>query len=77
MAEKFGKGHNRILKDIRRIIAVSGSQGLSNFAQTHAPDSQGKSQPYYELTRAGFSILVMGFTDPETFCLQIHSKKVS
>jgi Rha family phage regulatory protein len=36
--------------------------GFNNFVESSCRNSQNKEQPIYELSRDGFSILVMGFT---------------
>lgn len=63
VAEIFGKQHGHVLRDIRDILSqVTTSFGLSNFGESSYPNEQGKSQPMFELTRDGFTLLAMGFT---------------
>jgi Rha family phage regulatory protein len=71
VAEKFGKGHDYVLKSIRKISLVKKDEPeptviseftLRNFAQSSYLDDRGKRQPMFYITRAGFSILAMGFT---------------
>lgn len=61
VAETFGKDHRHVLRDIDNI-----KKDVSNFGQmffeTEAPDSYGRQQRIYEMTRDGFSLLAMGFT---------------
>ncbi len=61
VAETFGKDHRHVLRDIDNI-----RKDVSNFGQmffeTEAPDSYGRLQRVYQMTRDGFSLLAMGFT---------------
>lgn len=64
VAEVFGKEHRRVLQDIRDLHCSSEFHVL-NFVLieseevTHSPVIQPK---YYEITKDGFSFLVMGYT---------------
>jgi Rha family phage regulatory protein len=58
IAEVFGKKH----KDVLRIINNMGERVRRNFTPMSYKDSYGRSQCAYEMTRDGFSFLVMGFT---------------
>lgn len=61
VAETFGKDHRHVLRDIDNI-----KKDVSNFGQmffeTEAPDSYGRLQRVYQMTRDGFTLLAMGFT---------------
>lgn len=61
VAEHFGKLHKDV---IRRIESIDCSPEFSerNFTPAEYIDSQGKSRPYYRMTRDGFTFLCMGFT---------------
>ena len=66
VAEMFGKNHKEVLRDIRKI--TDPKSGLSekfrqrNFAPSSYVNEQNKKQPYYDMTRDGFTMLVMGYT---------------
>ena len=63
VAEKFGKRHDNVLRDITSIKSdVPEEFWLLNFEERDYLDSRGKTQPQYELTRDGFVLLAMGFT---------------
>lgn len=64
IAEKFGKEHARVLRDIRE-LECSEKFRVGNFAESSYTNSQNKKQPMYEMTRDGFSLLVMGYTGKE------------
>ena len=60
VAEHFEKQHKDVLESIRNLTAEN-SATKSMFIETSF-ESRGKCYPQYELTRDGFSLLVMGFT---------------
>lgn len=60
VAEHFEKQHKDVLESIRNLTAEN-SATKSMFIETSF-ESRGKLYPQYELTRDGFSLLVMGFT---------------
>ena len=60
VAEHFEKDHKHVLESIRNLTAEN-SATKSMFIETSF-ESRGKFYPQYELTRDGFSLLVMGFT---------------
>ena len=75
VARVFGKRHDDILKAIRNIVRdlreIGTSNDLRNFAETYRSTEirgfgkvKGKIRrdPFYNLTRDGFSLLAMGFT---------------
>ena len=65
VAETFGKEHKNVLRDIDNI-----KKDVLNFElmffETEEPDSYGRQQRIYEMTRDGFSLLAMGFTGSES-----------
>ena len=61
VAEVFEKNHFDVLKAIKN-LECSPEFTASNFAVSEYVDSTGRSLPAYNLTRDGFSMLVMGFT---------------
>ncbi|MBB1498787.1 Rha family transcriptional regulator [Paracoccus sp. MC1862] len=49
-------------RDIRNLIDANPEWGVSNFGQTPYVDAQnGQTYQMYEMTRDGYSMLVMGF----------------
>ncbi|MDE5853837.1 MAG: Rha family transcriptional regulator, partial [Ruminococcus sp.] len=64
VAERFGKQHKDVLEKISNIKAEMNSAEFSAqyFIESIYIDNSGKSNKCYELTRDGFSLLVMGFT---------------
>lgn len=64
VADRFGKQHNHILRDIERL-----REDVSNFGQMFFEgsysDGYGRMQRCYTMNRDGFSILAMGFTGTE------------
>lgn len=71
VANLFGKQHKIVLRDIRNLmnriddIGVGTDLYLPNnlFHASSYSDVQGKNQPMFTLTKDGFTLLVMGYTD--------------
>lgn len=61
IAETFEKEHRRVLQDIRELKCSDGFR-LHNFVQSYYVNTQNKRQPMYQITRDGFTLLVMGYT---------------
>ena len=61
MAEVFDVTHDEILRRIKN-CQCSEEFRLRNFAESSYLNSQNREMPMYEMTRDGFSFLVMGFT---------------
>lgn len=61
VAEVFGKRHADVLRDIEQ-LSCSQDFRERNFALSSYVSEQGKSLPMYEITKDGFSFLVMGYT---------------
>ena len=63
VAKHFEKRHDNVLRDIEKIIESCPTEfnGL-NFEAVEYLDTKGEKRPAYNLTRDGFSLLVMGFT---------------
>ena len=64
IAEKFGKEHAHVLRDIRD-MECSDTFRESNFGLSSYKSAQGKILPMYEVTKDGFTILAMGYTGKE------------
>ena len=59
VAEKFGKRHDNVLRQIKSLLKNEGVKPL--FKISIYTDSKGESRPMYLMNRDGFSLLVMGF----------------
>ena len=57
----FGRQHKNVLRDIEK-IECSDEFSRLNFELADYLDEQGKKRPMVEMTRDGFTFLVMGFT---------------
>ena len=63
IAESFEKQHKDVIKSIDFLIKETSAKNFANlFIESSYTDSYGRHQKCYELTRDGFSLLVMGFT---------------
>lgn len=64
VAEKFGKRHDGVLRDIEN-LSCSAEFNLHNFVEISYRDAMNRDQKAYEMTKDGFSFLVMGYTGRE------------
>lgn len=71
VAERFGKRHDHVLRDIEQILAHPNLGALKWFHQTRYVDDQGKERPSYLLTRDAFIVLVMGYTGEWALTIKI------
>lgn len=61
IAEKFGKEHNKVIRDIQN-LSCSDEFRAANFGVSSYISLQNKELPMYVMTKDGFSFLVMGYT---------------
>ena len=62
IAEIFGKRHDTVLRDIQNLDCPS-DFSLHNFVETpYVHEQNGQTYRMYEMTKDGFSFLVMGYT---------------
>lgn len=64
VAERFGKRHDNVIKAIRN-LDCSPQFALLNFEECSRPGANNKPEPYFRMTRDGFTFLCMGFTGKE------------
>ncbi len=64
VAEVFGKRHDNVIKAIRS-LDCSADFALLNFEECTRKGSNNKPEPFYRMTRDGFTFLCMGFTGKE------------
>lgn len=61
IAEIFGKRHDHVIRDIEQ-LSCSNNFRLPNFGEIEYTDSKSRNYKAYEITKDGFSFLVMGYT---------------
>lgn len=61
IAEVFGKGHDKVLRDIRE-LKCSEKFRQANFGESTYINKQNKKMPCYILTENGFAMVAMGYT---------------
>ncbi|WP_242466879.1 Rha family transcriptional regulator [Brevibacillus brevis] len=64
VAETFIKNHGDVLRDMRN-LGCSDEFRLSNFAESSYSNQQGRQMPKVDMTRDGFTNLLMGYTGKE------------
>jgi Rha family phage regulatory protein len=62
IARHFGKAHKDVLRAVDRILEDTGEFGGRNFTPSSYLTDQSKELRAFDITRDGFSLLVMGFT---------------
>ena len=62
VAEKFGKRHDHVIRDIDKIISDSPNLGSEMFIETTYVNERGKIYRCFDMNRDGFSLISMGFT---------------
>ena len=81
VAEMFGKEHNKVCRDIEN-LSCSTEFNAANFGVINYTDVRGRSQKAYEMTKDGFSFLVMGYTGEkaaqfkETFINEFNKREM-
>lgn len=64
VAEVFGKPHKNVLRDIK-LLGCSEEFARLNFEPGFYSDANSQPRPMFEMTKDGFTFLVMGFTGSE------------
>lgn len=62
VAEKFGKRHANVMRDISNQLKNELVRERNLYRQSNYIDAKGEVRPMYLMNRQGFEILVMGFT---------------
>jgi len=78
VAAFFGKRHDHVLRDINELLTHAPNLGdglLSGYftcVQTPHPTVVGRMIPSYDMTRDGFTLLVMGYTGPKAMEFKVR-----
>lgn len=74
VAEKFGKDHRNVTRDIKNIIKTLETVGGSplSFEQSEFTNELGRKYPMYIMDRDAFSVLVFGFNGPEALRFKVE-----
>lgn len=73
VAKAFGKGHKDVMRKTRNVIkSCSPEFAERNFALCHENNElqNGKPQPFYRMTRNGWTMLVFSFTGSAAFAFK-------
>jgi anti-repressor protein len=62
VAAFFGKRHDHVVRDVRKILVDQPDFSLPNFGEQEYVSEKNQKQPCFDMTRDGFTLLVMGFT---------------
>lgn len=72
VADYFGKENRNVMRDIRKIISISGDFGALNFERSYYISLQSKKLECFDMTRDGFSVLAMGFSGERALEFKIN-----
>jgi Rha family phage regulatory protein len=72
VAAFFEKQHKNVLANIREIEAIQPDFHRLNFQPISVPDHYGREQPAYEMTKAGFTLAVGGFTGAKALAFRVR-----
>jgi len=70
VAERFGKNHKHVLRDIEN-LGCPDDFNQSNFGLIDYTDKRGRKQKAVSMTRDGFTVLVMGYTGADAMQYKI------
>ncbi|EPY4329013.1 Rha family transcriptional regulator [Klebsiella variicola] len=73
VAEAFGKGHKDVMRKTRKVISSCSKEFAErNFTLCHENNElqNGKPQPFYRMTRNGWTMLVFSFTGSAAFAFK-------
>ncbi|MDP7980480.1 Rha family transcriptional regulator [Bacillus sp. WLY-B-L8] len=65
VGEVFNKRHDHVIRDIEKIMEELKEKGKPNFGESYYEVGNGRKYKKYNLTKDGFTLLVMGFTGSE------------
>ena len=71
VAAVHGKRHDHVIRLIRQRVAEAGAWGLLNFGESFYVNEQGKAQPMFTMTQAGYQFLVGKMTGAKAVQHQI------
>jgi len=74
VADKFGKKHQHVMRDIRSIKddLADVSKFGQMFFESETEDSKGRKQPFYVMNRKGFSLLALRFRGKKAMVFQLE-----
>lgn len=73
VADRFGKRHDNVVRDIVKLLAQMPDPQFSllNFEEREFRDTRGKTRIEYRITHNGFAVLAMGFTGTDALAWKI------
>ena len=75
VAERFGKEHNKVIRDIEN-LSCSDEFRAANFGETtYVHPQNNQTYKMCVMTKDGFSFLVMGYTGKRLVCLKKNTLK--
>ena len=75
VAEIFGKVHAKVMRDIENLYC-SKYFTVANFGKRTFTTEQGNEYPMYEMTKDGFTFLVMGYTGKKAAAFKQNQQEI-
>lgn len=72
VAAHFEKRHDHVLRDIATLVGSPDLGSQNWFRETSYIDDRGKTWPSFDLTRQGFTLLVMGWTGERAMAFKVR-----
>ncbi|MHC1701483.1 MAG: Rha family transcriptional regulator [Humidesulfovibrio sp.] len=73
VAEHFQKQHQHVLRGINDLMSgLPDDFNASNFGRVEYLDAKGQKRPFYEMSRDGFTLVVMGFTGAKALAWKLR-----
>ena len=72
VAAYFEKRRDNVLRDIRNLLKSGHSSVLRAFRETTYRAQNGKSEPAFDMTRDGFTLLAMGFAGAKALTFKLR-----
>lgn len=72
ISTSFGKDHRNVLRAIRTLLKSEQPEIKGFFTPADYLDGNGDVQPYYEMSRDGFTLLAMGFTGERALAFKLR-----
>lgn len=72
IATSFGKDHRNVLRAVRTLLKSEQPEIKGLFTLAEYLDGNGDVQPYYEMSRDGFTLLAMGFTGERALSFKLR-----
>jgi len=72
IAEAFGKRHDHVIRDIKKIIeGIKNIDNAPKFGLVEYEDAKGELRPLFDMDKDGFILVVMGYTGAKAMAIKV------